>query len=929
MNTTDHTAGCDLNAALTRMKHSWQSGLLLCAAVRLAGEALVALSVYGVADAFLALADGVRIVLGILLAAALAALAVARVIRMLRITNEQMARRGDSLLRSSRRAVLSAWELDRWISAGGAGGVSAGLTRFLVERSIGLATASLRGLQWKEYFPFAEVRRELKAAGLKLLIPVFLLILNPNAARTVLGRMLLPGRDIPPYSRYTLTVSPAQPSVFYGGTVELAVDIVGGPVNSPVAFVTRYQGRRQSVACFQESPQRFAQRLERVVSPVEVCFSMGKARSRWHPVQVIYQPIITLAEVAISPPAYTLLPQRRFFAGTESLAGIRGSRASLTLTSNRPLLDGVMTLTYRSGTGRDEAMRGLKTGAHTVTFDWTLKEPAQLELSVRDMRGAKNKEPYKLDQKVLPDNPPEAAITEPVGFALATPKITLALQGYAADDYGLRRVELVQTVAGYRDRAKFIGPASPERRFDFDAPADLQAIGVEAGQLLEFYLEASDQNPLMTGATASDIVRVRIISEDDYAAILRERTTLDAFLNRYRRLTESLAEVKTALREFKAAAESGRAPASELERLRERAARVHETAADLFYKTSTDFPIFDCEATLADALAALINPLRKNEQMLALVMTSDPRLPQIIDLMLARLGEQEASLGAETQRAEDIARVARVMEAAAVFNAIVLRQTALVRRLARFEPPASEKSNALLAALGRNQAEIREALAALCDRIEEAAGRLPEDYAELGDSAREFVDALAESGIAELMQAAVTAAGNQAGPQTARHARHALEKLLELAKSQGNSPFGGLTGKRMNFGVGPGLKDTLEQMLAAMNPGQGNGAKPGFFGVGWGGGNTDDGFAMAQTSLLDIPVFGPARDMPPAPGGGSGTGQSNATCQAGAPVTATAADTLTVPAKGPPPGESLPAENIPEKYREALKRYFNQEGNPS
>ncbi|MBI3986486.1 MAG: hypothetical protein HY343_06180, partial [Lentisphaerae bacterium] len=679
-------------------------------------------------------------------------------------------------------------------------------------------------------------------------------------------------------------------------------------------------------------------RLEKVVSPVEVCFMVGRARSRWHQVQVLFEPLVALAHVTLTPPAYTGLPKRQFFAGTENVAGVRGSRAELTVTSNRPLLDGTLTVKPRNGLAPDEAIPGARKGSNTVSFAWMIKEPAELEVRIRDVQGTRNKAPYKLDQKVLPDEPPEAVINEPVGFALATPESTLTLRGYAADDFGLRQVDLLQTVISYRDRVKTLGPAAPERRLDIAVPIELKTLGVDVGQLLEFYIEAVDRNPLMTGATASDIVRVRIISEEDYAAILRARTTLEDFTDRYRRLADRLTEAKTALRELKAAAESGKTSADELERQRENALRLHRETAELFEKTAEDFPIFDSEKGLASALQELVEPLRENESRLARAKGSDPDLAATVGDMLARLGESETALDHEVQRAGEIAQVARLLEAAAAFQMIVTRQTTLVRRLDRFEEKTAGRELPLLAALGRVQGEIRSALTDFITNVTAAASQLPDEYAELGKSAQAFTTELRRLNIDGVMQLAVIAADNQDGRQTSRNARLALEKLQELLKKCSGSGSG--SGTCSDFGgmcQGGGLPSdgkqdlaaTLEQMLAALKMGKGRGSGEGGIGVAGGGiagGDASDGYWSGGTSPINVPVYGPSRALSPSRASSrGGGGEEGAYCPPGASVRTAASETLTVPEKERGGGESVPPENIPEKYRDAVKRYFSGE----
>ncbi|MBI2442134.1 MAG: hypothetical protein HYV35_12280 [Lentisphaerae bacterium] len=926
------TSKTDFTGRLARMKRRWQWGLLLRGGIRLAGQATVALAVYAVADVFLAFPEGFRAGLDILLLAVFLIAAIARAARIILLTDKHMAGCADDLLQSRRRIVLSAVELGALKSENRA--APADLLRFLIRRSIDEAATALAALDLRAAVPRAEIRRELKAAFVKLLAACALLLLNPSAARVALGRIVLPWHDIPPYSRYTFMLSPAQPAVLYGGTIELTTDIIGAPVKSPVTFLSRYQGQVRGTACFQENAQRFAQRLEKVVSPVEVCFTVNRSRSRWYQVQVLFEPIIALAYVTLTPPTYTGLPRRQFFAGTENVVGVRGTRVELTVTSNRPLLDGILTVKPRNSLVTNEAISGALKGSNTVSFIWMIKESAELEVRIRDVRGTRNKAPYKLVQKALPDEPPEAVIHEPAGFALATPDTTLTLLGYAADDFGLQQVELLQTVVSYRDRMKTLGPAVPGRHLDIAAPIELKALGVDVGELLEFYIEAVDQNPLMTGATASDIVRVRIISEEDYAAILRARTTLEDFTERYRRLADRLNEVKTALRELKAAAKSGQISADDLDRHLEKALRLHGETAELFEKTAEDFPIFDSEKGLVSALQELAAPLRENESRLAQAKGSDHDLAATVGAMLERLGASETALGYEVQRAEEIARVARLLEAAVAFQMIVTRQTTLVRRLDRFEEKTAGSELALLAALGRTQDEIRSALTEFMTNVTAAAGQLPDEYADLGDSALAFAAECHRLNIDGFMQLAVVAANNQDGRQTSRNARLALEKLQELLQNcsgTGSCP-GSDFGKLCQGGGLPldgrlDLAATLGQMLAALKM-AGRGAGEDFIGIAGGGiagGDISDGYWIGGMSPINVPVYGPSRALssPRASDRGGGA-QQGAACPPGASVRTAAAEALTV-AEKERGGESLPLENIPEKYREAVKRYFSGE----
>ena len=225
-------------------------------------------------------------------------------------------------------------------------------------------------------------------------------------------------------------------------------------------------------------------------------------------------------------------------------------------------------------------------------------------MTIRDIRGTRNATPFRIQQKIIPDNPPEATITEPPAFSLATPKVALPLAGTVTDDLSVRKVELVRAVVGYRDRLTLLGPPDPAPRLDFARKLDLKALGTEPGQVLEFYLEAVDSNPAMTGVTASELVRVQIISEEEYATMLRARTTLDEFLQRYRLMDAEMRRLTDALENLKKARDE-----AELAKALKEALGANQRLAEFAAKLAADFPIFDSEKDLAETLDKLLGRL--------------------------------------------------------------------------------------------------------------------------------------------------------------------------------------------------------------------------------------------------------------------------------------------------------------------------------
>jgi hypothetical protein len=97
--------------------------------------------------------------------------------------------------------------------------------------------------------------------------------------------------------------------------------------------------------------------------------------------------------------------------------------------------------------------------------------------------------------------------------------------------------------------------------------------------------------------------------------------------------------------------------------------------------------------------------------------------------------------------------------------------------------------------------------------------------------------------------------------------------------------------------------------------------------AGAGAGSEDDGYSMGSQSALNVPMYGPERASFASPGGSMGEG----TGAQGRP-TAVRSEAVGERGAGTPPeaaaGRGSPSiEQMPEKYREAIKRYFSEGAN--
>ncbi len=916
-------------ARLGRFKRAWKRGLLFALILRLAGWAVTAITLYFVADYFLALDESVRAWLNILLPLGLLVASAPEAIRIARLGMGEAAERTDRIGNHRRNEVLTAWELQRADGAVGMESEAGALPAFLVQRSVGEAMTRLAAMEPGAVRPRELTARRGRLFGLRVLIALAVVRLcGSEAFLTVAPRMLWTWRDIPPYSHYRFDVRPDIPEILYGGSAEVSATIQGAPVEAQVWMMTRRVGKKlQKAACFQEGGERYAQRLENVTAPVEFCFAVGRARSRWHTVNLRLQPQVVLARVRLAPPPYTRLPVREFPAGHEDLAGVRGTKVTLTLTSNRPLKDGMLTI-GRGRSVRDVArvVEGRLVSERSAAFEWTLQEEATAEAMLRDVRGTPTAEPLVLQQKLIPDLPPATVLSEPPEFSMATPSAVIKVAGNVEDDFGIEQIDWVRSVVGFNDRSLALRRGAAGKRSEFEMELNLGALGVEAGQVLEFYAEALDNNPYLPGAGASGVARVKVIGEDEYGEMLRNREAIEQFSARYAAATEAMDGVIQSLKELQGLLRWMNPDQAKLAETVKKSLDAHAAAETLFRQLARDFAAYDSEKSLKKTAGDILGKLAENRKELEALREAGAESTAKAEGMLNRLDAEEESLTRQGLNAGVAAKLAKVMDGAAIFRAVVARQENLARRLKqRYGGKVNPADLPFLGGYGDEQGEIAVELAGFVTNVAAAATALPKGLEDLRNDALVFLVALEQTGASNHMGLAVSASRNSDAPRTYREAQLALEKLQSLFNPSGcTNRFAGMcNGQRPEFGPGD-MKKTLDQMFKSLcrkrGVGQGQGQ-----GQGWGSGDGEG--SGSGYSELGTPVYGPGRNgVGNASGGngetGNGKGKGKGQGAGGAGRGPDVLERLPGSDSLTPAGEAVQFERLPAKYREAVKRYF-------
>lgn len=847
-----------------------------------------------------------------------------------RLSRRRGADLADAALASPRRPIAAALALDP-----AAAGTP--LASLLSKRSLDEAAAALDALPLKHSLPWPWLKRGAIALILAAAAVLAFRGLAPQPFDTACHRLLHPASDLPPWSRFQFAVTPPSPAVIYGDDLLMTCTLTGATPDQPVECLLRQPGstevRRLQVS--RESTNRFSHQFDGVTNPIEVAFACGKARSPWVSVDVLLQPNVLAGTLEITPPAYMGLNATRGPLDTNEISAPEGSSIVLELTSNRPLGSALLNVTpARSGTAEPvpTEVRGEVNG-HSARFTFTATSSGKLSAIIRDVRGTACAKPSELGLKALPDLAPVIDLVSPPPMLLATPRSNIPIDARATDDTGLSRIQLVRTLSGFRDRSQLLASGlTKTREFPVKGGLDLAALGLQVGQTIELFVEGSDHNPSLLGQGTSGIARIQIIAEEDYAARIREKTTLREFSARFQAIERARQKARESLDQLDKAIDSKDADA--VAKARENALKAHREAAELLDQLAKDFPAFELEKRLKSLAEEAAAPTHENVADLEKLdsKASADAQKQAVQQMRDRLGKAQPKFDELKKDASSVAEAGKLLEMAAKFQQIYQTQQSLVKRMqtiAREIALGNDQNKRQLPLLADTQQKNREALDAFVQELETRANEINDPaLQQMKDSALEFAGQLRLSDPGSVMDAAAKHARDGASNDAftnAELARSLLETLM-----QPPNPFpSACKGQCMKFSIPrPDVNQTMQQLLEGLmcqNPGMTPNQNLGGGGMGMGGtgptGSAAPGFPMSE-----LPVIGPDRmQFQPESLGGSGKGDSKDPRAATQLPTTTETGRIKQTEDRSGISGAPDAESVPEIYRTAVKRYFSGE----
>ena len=235
---------------------------------------------------------------------------------------------------------------------------------------------------------------------------------------------------------YELHVEPGDATIRRGGRLDVTATPVGfdpGGVTVHAKFESSVDWERAPMGPQLEGPGfRFS--FSMVREPLRYYVEAGRMRSREFSVGVVAMPAVESIRVEYSYPSWSGLEPRVEDPGGDVLA-VPGTRATIVLTTDKPIEDGLLVLGDEQVPLRDERAE------FEVTEDTTYHVAAMY-------RGERVRLTEDYFVTAVPDKKPEVKILKPGRDWKATSIEEVRVRVEATDDFGLRGVELFYAVNG-------------------------------------------------------------------------------------------------------------------------------------------------------------------------------------------------------------------------------------------------------------------------------------------------------------------------------------------------------------------------------------------------------------------------------------------------------------------------------------------------
>jgi hypothetical protein len=421
-----------------------------------------------------------------------------------RVTDQQVALYLEEHEPSFQALLLSAVEAGDGPDRGALAGESVQLLRRVVESAV----VRCQEAQFGRRLERRSVRRSVVALVALFVVTAIVYTIGPAYLRHGALAVLVPAGNVEAASPYRIDVRPGNATIARGADVSIAATLVGFTSTEVDVFTRSRTGEPFERAPLVATgvPSAFEATLFRVRESIEYFVQAAGVRSPVFTLNAADLPFVERLELEYVFPSYTGVPPRKVDDGGD-IAAVRGTRVHLRAYSTMPTRNGRVVGDGRAPISLAAAPDGALAGSLQITEDGTYR----IELQAADGTFVTASPQHTID--VLGDEAPVVVFSKPKRDLRATSIDEIFVEAEAADDFGVRQLDLVYAVNGGQERTvRLVGPsARPLRDVTAGHTFFLEELGLQPGDVVSYFARATDNDEVLGAKSAtSDIYFVQI-----------------------------------------------------------------------------------------------------------------------------------------------------------------------------------------------------------------------------------------------------------------------------------------------------------------------------------------------------------------------------------------------------------------------------------
>jgi hypothetical protein len=398
----------------------------------------------------------------------------------------------------------------------------------LVDASFQDLAEEARDLNFSDTVDASPIIRAAKLLGAAMAGSLLLLASSPGQLYDSLFRIAHFRTDFAPLSDYTFDVTPGNAEVVKGQPVSIAVrvqavsPVTGGRLPRTLGLFWRDEGAQnfENAELHIDSTGAYRTTLPSLRGSTEYYASVSGTASARFRLTVVDRPVFRSFQVRLDYPSYARIPARVQEEFTGDVTALAGTRITLGGAASKYLRDGRIVF----GTGTPVP---LVTDNQKFSAAFRLTTETDYHVEVADIENLANVDPVHYQLKIIPDEPPSMAISQPGrNVDLAGDKF-LRLMMQAKDDFGISGIRIGYKLIHSRyeqpwDAYKFTTVPLPSGIVDqIELPYtwDLSPLRLAPEDVVEYYAEAFDNDAVRGPKSGkSQLYQLRLPSVEEVFA---------------------------------------------------------------------------------------------------------------------------------------------------------------------------------------------------------------------------------------------------------------------------------------------------------------------------------------------------------------------------------------------------------------------------